>query len=428
MILQRFSSRAIHYLLISLRIWLAKHRYTKHKYDITDLGFLGILLLDLCILLYMISEISISYKETVRLYDSSLWIFTWVRFCLEVFGTNDYALRGLFVVLHCCNMFFMYAIGRIYLKKPNDSLLLVLIYALLPGINISALMIYESEFILCVLLFICYIQLRFKTMPYIVIFAIGWFDLVFCVLFVALGIYALIHRKTTIFVAALIGFGINMFLYSSSIGGIPQAYFFDVLGGFAMLFSPLLFLYYVYTLYAAIARRKEDSLMVLISVSGVVLSLLLSLRQEINLVKFAPLCVVGLPVLVYGFFNDMRVRLKAYRMRFKVRMFLVFSVLCLETFCLYGNKLSYFFSSNPNFAYPYYIAKDVANELKKRGIDSIKVQDASLDLRLKFYGISVGSANCLYSDTNHKGELIQIKYLGRVVAQYTLVRDNACRI
>lgn len=464
MILKKSSNLGawLHLAKIYAIIWLEKRARTKRKYDFTDLGFLALLALSVSALLYMISELSISYKELDKLYSSDSWLFAWLRLCVEVFGANDYALRGSFVLLHALNMLLMYSIGRIYLSKPNDSLFLALIYALIPGVNISALMLYESGFILFVLLLICYMQLRFRYIPYVMIFVAGCFDLVFCVLFVALGIYALIHRKTKTLIASLIGFGVNMFLYSSSIGGVPSAHFLDVLGSMAMLFSPLLFLYYVYTLYAALARRKEDSMMALISASGLVLCLLLSLRQEIDIISFAPLCVVGLPVLVFGFFSDMRVRLKAYRGRFKLRMFFVFSVLCLETFGIYGNKISYIFSPKPNFAYPYYIAKDVANELKARGIDSLKVQDSRLSFRLGFYGIGAGNNICLYSNAldtsadkanrqnatqnppqntparqnpaqnsarkNASSENIDIVYLGRIVASFRLVRSNACRI
>ena len=63
--------------------------------------------------------------------------------------------------------------------------------------------------------------------------------------------------------------------------------------------------------------------------------------------------------------------LKIYRTRFKVRMGLVFLVLCVESFCLFGNKLTYLFSEQANFARNYYIAKDVASALKSRGIKRI---------------------------------------------------------
>lgn len=435
MILQRFSKAAREFFARSIllaRLWLHKRSLPKgRKYDVVDVGFLGILLGSVVLLVCMVGEISISYKELIKLHSSESWLFAWLRVCLEIFGSNDYALRSSLIAVHICNMWLMYMIGRIYLRKRRDSLFLVLLYALLPGVNLSALLLYESGFIIFVLLVICFIQLRFKRVPYVLICLAGMLDLVFCVLFIALGIYAILHRKSKVLVVALVGFGGNMFLHSGSIAGVPEAHFLDVLGAFAMLFSPLLFLYYIYTLYAAIARHKDYSLMVLISVSGLIFSLLLSLRQEIDIAKFAPLCVVGLPVLVYGFYNDMRVRLKIYRTRFKVRMGLVFLVLCVESFCLFGNKLTYFFSEQANFARNYYIAKDVASALKSRGIENLKVQNSVLALRLGFYGILAGNAACLYEESTpitQKSEMIEIVYVGRVVARYKLVRSNACRI
>lgn len=435
MTLQKFSSAMrLHFAraALQMRLWLHRCAHIKwRKYDVVDFGFLLVLCASVGLLVYMISEISISYKEFIKLHSSESWLFVWLRVCVEIFGSSDYALRFSLIVVHIGNMSLMYLIGRIYLRKRRDSLFLVLLYALLPGVNLSALLLYESGFIIFVLLAICFVQLRFKKIPYVLICLAGLLDLVFCVLFIALGVYAILHRKSKMLLTSLVGFGVNMFLYSSSIAGVPQAYALDVLGAFAMLFSPLLFLYYIYTLYAAITRHKDYSLMVLISISGLIFSLLLSLRQEIDITKFAPLCVVGLPVLVYGFYNDMRVRLKMYRTRFRVRMGLVFLVLCFESFCLFGNKITYLFSPQPNFARSYYIAKDVANALKSRGIEHLKVENSALALRLSFYGIEAGSAACLYEEStpiSHKGETIEIAYLGKVVARYKLVRSNACRI
>ncbi len=419
----------IKYLQIYWLVWLHRTSRIKRKYDVIDLGFVCILLINACALLFMVSEISISFKESERILSLDSWLFTWIGFLLEIFGTNDYALRGSLICVHCCNMTLLYMIGRIYLRKPKDSLFLVVVYALLPGINLGAILLYKSVFIIFVLLAICYIQLRYKVIPYVLIFVCGFFDLAFGVVFVALGAFALRHKKTKTFLASIIGFGINMYLYSGTIHGIPKAHFLDTIGGLAMLFSPLLFIYYIYTLYTAIVRRKEDSLMIYIAICGVVLALLLSLRQEIDMMSFAPLCVVGLPIMVFGFFNDMRVRLPMYRTRFKIRAFCIFGMLVLETFGLYGNKLSYLVSPHLNFASSYYIAKDLARILESKHIKALKVQDAKLAQRLNFYGISTGSKYCLYtySDTK-KGEILEVVYVGRVVARFVLVKSNACRV
>ena len=420
------------YLQLRLAIWLEKHSHTKRKFTIIDVWFVILLSINILSLLFTVSEISISFKESEKLLFPSSLLFWWIDFVTEIFGANDYSLRGSCIAIHCCNVILLYMIGRLYLKKPSDSLFLVAIYMLLPGINFSAILLYESGFIIFMLLLICYIHLRYKRIPYILIFAGGLLNLALSVLFIALGIYAIRHKKTKTFIACIVGFGINMFAYSSDIGGTPSAHFLDALGELAMLFSPFLFLYYIYALYAGVARRKDDTLMIYISVSGLILTLLLSFRQEINIMNFAPLCVVGLPIMVFDFFNNMRVRLKIYRLKFKVRIFIICGVLCLETFMIFGNKLTYLFSPKPNFASNYYIAKDLAHILLSSNINGIKIQDHKLALRLNFYGINAGNTYCLYSDTKHqtkhKGETITIKYLGVVVARYTLVKNNACRI
>ena len=421
---------------IELKIWLNKHAGTMspRRFDVIDFGVVAIMLISLGALLFMISEISISYKEITKLYGSDLWLFAWLRVCLEIFGVGDYSLRGSLLLTHAINMWLMYAIGRIYLRKKRDCLLLILLYALLPGVNISAILLYESVFIIFGFLLVCYLQLRFKRIPYVLLIAIGLLDLAFCTLFIALGIHALHKRNNTALITALLGFGINMFLYSSSIHGVPQAYFLDELGAMAMLFSPLVFLYYIYTLYAALVRRKDYSLLVLVSISGIIFSLLLSLRQDIDIAKFAPACVVGLPALVYGFYNDMRSRLRIYRTRFKVRMAVIFSVLCVEVFCLFGNKFVYLFSLEPNYARSYYVAKDLAHELSSRGVKNLKIQDSTLALRLGFYGIGAGSGACLYTldssspKSTKSKDIIEVRYLGKLIARYKLVRNNACRI
>ena len=105
-------------------------------------------------------------------------------------------------------------------------------------------------------------------------------------------------------------------------------------------------------------------------------------------------------------------------------------MLLVETILLFGNKITYLFSPKPNFAYSYYVAKDLANELKKRDIQALKIADSNLAMRLRFYDISVGNNACLYQDKPKglRSEKIAISYLGVPVATYFLVRHKGCRV
>ena len=177
-------------LYLYIAIWAEDFKRAGRKYDLVDVGFGSILLASLSALLFMISEISISSKEINALLSArDSHLFSFVALCLEIFGSNDYALRGGFLALHCVNMLLMYNLSRLYLKKPSDSLLLMALYALLPATNLSAILLYKSGFILFALLLICYFQMRFSRPPYISIFVFGLLDLAFSAVFVACLLY-----------------------------------------------------------------------------------------------------------------------------------------------------------------------------------------------------------------------------------------------
>ncbi len=445
MILKKYS-KILQDIKSNLFLLRQEHSHTKTHFKILDLWFVLILFVSCGALLFMVSEVSISYKEAYRILREESFLCDLIWLLFDVFGVSDYSLRGSFIAIHCCNMVLLYKIGKLYLRKASDSLFLVVIYALLPGINLGAILISKSGFIIFMLLLICYVNLRYKRIPYVLIFLSGFFDIAFSVVFIALGIYAATKRKTKTFIASIIGFGINMFLYSNAFRtGVPKSYFLDSLGMFAMLLSPFLFIYLVYALYAGIAKRKEQSLMLYIASSGIVFGLLLSMRQQIDMHSFAPLCVVGLPIMVYDFFSNMRLRLKIYRARFFNRMFIILGVAFLHTFFIFGNKLTYLVSPNLNFASNYYIAKDVAKILESKQITTLKVQDSNLALRLNFYGIKTNNVNkfdknnadsevdsdfgldsgiCLYNKSQkyENAESIKVRYMGRVIKEYALVR------
>ena len=89
-------------LYLHFAIWVDSTNRIKRKYDLVDVGFLCILLANLSVLILMISQISISTKEINAILNSKdSYLFSFVALCLEIFGENDYALRGSFVVRHC---------------------------------------------------------------------------------------------------------------------------------------------------------------------------------------------------------------------------------------------------------------------------------------------------------------------------------------
>ncbi|MDO7252439.1 glycosyltransferase family 39 protein [Helicobacter cappadocius] len=424
MLTQEVKNTRFDQIWVYFRFWLERHSRTRRPFDVVDIFFLMIAVLSISIQILMISQISISYKEAYGFFEEYNFIFDLARWSTQLFGHNDYALRLPFVIVHFLNMILLYSISRVYLKKPTDSLFAVLLYAMLPGINFSGILVTKSGFIILITLWICYINLRYQKIPYLSLFLSIFIDSSSSVLFLAVAFYAIRNKMPKTIVYCLCGFALNMNLFDFDIGGRPQGHFLDILGEFAMLFSPFLFIYYNYTLYWAITKN-QNNLMVYISVTALVFALLLSLRQNIDSEIFAPMIVAGLPIMVKSFFHDMRVRLPRFRTRYKMRFFVVFAVVFLETFCLFSNKLTYIFSAKNNFAIGYYIAKELSLAIKKYGITSIHTKDENLALRLRFYGIKDGKEYRLIKIPNGTKGDIGISYMGRNIRSYNIIKTGS---
>lgn len=401
------------------RIWT---RYKDSNFR-TNVIFCLILGINLCFLFLACGDMSIHHKEAAGLFYSDDLAFVLARYSIALFGQNDYALRAPFILIHACNMFLFYKISRIYLKKPRDALVVVIIYALLPGIIFSALFVIKSGFIICVTLLCCYFQLKNqKIMLYAVMLVAVFLDGSFAILFFALFFFALKNKNVFGMSLSLLFFALNMYLFGLDISGVPRNHFLSNLGQMMFFFSPLLLLYYCYTLVNAL--RKQNNILVSIGATSMFFVILLSIRQNVDLESLFPMSVVALPVAIRQFFSDMRIRLSPFRTNYVRRFAVIFTLLLIQSFVLYYNKILYLFGIEQHFASSYYISKDIARELRQRGIESVGVGNDKLALTLRFYGIEQATTPYLLPIKNlneHYENEIPIVYLGKKVASFVLL-------
>ncbi|RDU61116.1 glycosyltransferase family 39 protein [Helicobacter marmotae] len=388
----------------------------------THVLFCLILGINLCLLLLACADMSIHHAEAAGVFYSDKLAFVLARFSMELFGQNDYALRAPFILIHACNMFLLYKISRIYLKKPRDSLIVVLIYALLPGVIFSALLVKKSGLIICITLLCCLYQLKFHKMPYLIMLLAACIDESFAILFFALFFFALKNKNTIGMFVSLLLFALNMYLFGLDFSGIPRNHFLSNLGQMALFFSPLLLIYYCYTLINAL--KKQNNILVDIGATAMFFVILLSIRQDVDLESLFPMSVVALPVAVKHFFSDMRIRLSPFRASYVRRFGIIFVLLFAQSFVLYCNKILYLFGAQNHFASSYYIGKDIAKALHDRGIEAIGVGEGKLGLVLRFYGIEQAQSPYLLpvQDLNqtYKDE-ISIIYLGKKIAAFVIL-------
>ena len=214
---------------------------------------------------------------------------------------------------------------------------------------------------------------------------------------------------------SMIFFILSMYIYGFSTDGKPRGFLVDTFAIYATVFSPLLFIYFIYSLYRA-GIKDERTITWYISMTAMVLSIVFSFRQRVFIEDFGPYVVISLPFMLKTFFHSYRVRLKEFRQTHNIIAVLIVSMLVINVFLTFINKPLYLVLGNPtkHFVYQYHFAKELADELKKRDINEVTCIDKELQLRLKFYNIVEGEKYFLSTRSYYNyDERIVIRYYNK---------------
>jgi uncharacterized membrane protein YhdT len=354
--------------------------------------FFLLILVDLAFLFYGVTTISISAKEAIIYYNHHDFLHYLVNFSTSLLGQNDFALRVPFILFHMGGVILLYDISGYYLKKEKDRLFTIALFMMLPGVLSSSLIANSSSItIFFTLLFIKLFYLDMKKLYYPLLFLMLFIDNSFEILYLGLFTYAIYKSDKKLAIVSAILFLVILYIYGFDSGGKPRGFFLDTLAMYALVFSPLLFLYYFYSMYR-IVFKDEKTLLWFVSFMALLLSVVLSFRQRIPLSDFAPFAVIALPIVVQYFIKSYKVRLKAFRKPYQISLGLTILFLVINFLFTYFNKNLYYVLDDPkkHFAKKFHIAKELASKLKDKNIDAISCEDKDLCLRLKFYGLTMG--------------------------------------
>ncbi len=355
----------------------------------SKLIFFLILGLDALILLFETSHLSISYNEALLLYGDKSLLQQLSYFFINIFGQNDIALRLGMILLHLGSVVLLYLISKKYLKSERNRLWLVLIFVLLPGVISAALVVNHAGVIIFGLLLYIYLSSKIIDERYIflLLFVYALLDSGFSYLFLGLGVYYYFAKNRWMFLSNLGLYILSISLYNIKIHGSPSGHFLDILGLYSAIFTPIIFIYIFYVLYKRYLTHKIDKLWY-ISTTALIISLILSFRQRIDIEVFAPYLIVSLPLVAQSFSSSYRVRVKEFRKKYKFIFIISLMFLLFNAFVVFFNQELYRFIDNPkkHFAYDMHVAKELANYLKANDIRCVKT-DYKMQLRLKFYGI-----------------------------------------
>jgi hypothetical protein len=386
---------------------------TNSKYKYYFYLFLSILTF---ILLFKATySLSISYKEALNVFVNNSVLSLITHSSIYIFGQNDFALRLPFVLFYSLSVIIMYLITEDYFKYEKDRYISILIFMILPGILSASLLVNSAIVVTFFTLLYLYCFQKKNQYSYVLLVLFLFIDNSFAILYLALFFYSLENKNKKLSYFSSILLILSMYIYGFTTDGKPRGFLVDTFAIYATVFSPFLFFYFIYSIYRA-GIKNERTLTWYISVTALFVSLIFSFRQRVYIEDYAPYIVISLPYMLKMFFHAYRVRLKEFRRNYNILAGLVIIMLTINVILTFVNKPLYLILPNPSkhFAHQYYFVKELAEELKNRGINSIITDNEELALRLKFYNIDKGDDYFLsLKNYNYQSERISIKYYGK---------------
>ena len=362
---------------------------TNNKYTYYFYTFLLFLV---CILLLKADiSLSISYKEALNVFVNNSILSIITKISIYIFGQNDIGLRLPFIIFYALSVLLMYKLTENYFRYEKDRFIAICIFMILPGVLSASLLVNSAIIVTFFTLVYLYYYDKYKKHCYFLLVFFLFIDNSFAILYLALFFYSFKDQNKKLMYFSMVFFILSMYIYGFSTEGRPKGFLVDTFAVYATVFSPLLFLYFVYSIYRA-GIKDERTLAWYISFTALILSIIFSFRQRIYIEDFAPYVVILLPFMLKIFFHSYRVRLKEFRGNYNIVAVLTIIMLALNVILTFVNKPLYNIlpDQTKHFVYQYHFIKELSAELKKRNINEITTLDEELALRLKFYNIREG--------------------------------------
>lgn len=299
-------------------------------------------------------------------------------------------LRLFSLVAGLISIVLYYRMTELYLEREDDRRFATAIFMLLPGIITAFVLANLSVLVIpAVLFFVIAHERRWLWVQAVLMLCLLALHEASIVFFGALFIYAVAKKEVPtgvlsgffVFLSVMIEQGVE-------VGGRPAGHFVEMFGLYATLFSPVLFIYFFYTLYRILLREDKDMLWY-ISFTALIASLVLSLRQRVVLTDFAPYVMSGVVLALSLFVRTLRVRLPQYQQPYKIGFLVAMVILISSSLAVVLHKPLFLLFDDPkdHFAYRLYEPYWLAQKLHKSHTECYDAANHTMTLQLRFYGI-----------------------------------------
>lgn len=392
-----------------------------NKITYNQLSFLSVSIFTLVLCIYA-SGLGISYDEAKLFYNEHGLAHYLSVGSVELLGQNDLAIRFPFIIIHSISAYIFWRISKLVCKKESDAYIALLIFIFMPGLNMTALLANKSGLLIFSSLLSAYFILREKYTLAFMLLTIGALsDNGYATFLLGITAWAFSDRKYKFGALVALLFVLCMARFGYADGGSPKGWFLETIGAYFALFSPFVFAFYMYALFKL---RRTPSLLWQITFWSIALSLILSLRQRIPLIDYAPYSIFAIPLAVNFFAKEYRTRLPELRIKYKIFGIITFATLVLWGVLAFFMSISVLVVEKPENCplWPHMVAKELAQKLYDKNITTIDANNSELQTRLKWYGIEFGSNYIL--NTQNGDEEIQIQKNDRLLKTYYIQKGN----
>jgi hypothetical protein len=293
----------------------------------------------------------------------------WIARLLHELLPGTLGLRLLPFLLGLINLWLFYRLLGDFFDRVEDRRFSLMLFAILPGVIVSNVLLNDAIFALTLtLLFLHAYRERIVWLQVGALTLLLSTDTAVFVLYLAVGLYAWKKRQRRLalfsFLLMAAALGVGLF----DVGGRPRGHLPELFGIYAALFSPLFFVYYFYALYRTALEGPRDIYWT-ISFTALVVSILLSIRQQILIVDFSPYLLVGTMIPVAVYFRSLRVRMRRFQRGYRIAGGIVMATLVLSTLTVVLHRPIYTLLGQPRkfFVAPAYIYRDLAAEMREKG-------------------------------------------------------------
>ena len=340
-------------------------------------------------LFYLASVLPIGPNEAKLYYGDEVILYE-LTHLVEGWFTTGLAFRLPFILFGLINVVLFYFMSKSYFKSEKDSYLATTIFALLPGVITSSVLVNIGVIVVTlVLLFLIVYERKNLYLEIIIMVLLLLVHDASIIFFIAIALYSALQKDRALLIASIILAVASLFISNGlKIEGRPSGEFMELFGLYMALFSPFVFIYFFYALYRIWLREEKDILWY-ISFTAFALSILLSLRQQVIMTDFAPYVIVAVVLMILVYHRTVEVRLpqfqKPYRLGFN---FVIGSLILSALVILFHYSLFLLLEDkSKNFTYPFYRAYWQVQELKEIGQNCYTASNPKVQYQLKYYGI-----------------------------------------